>query len=321
MYFRSQPAPSRHADARLTAPRAEWRKAMKTKTAIHPLTASCGMVSDKATWVIIHKVDLQIDSNNDGKIDAEDDIVEGNAPGRLLIVNNGDADNDGIIDNRDFSIDGEPLFTEAKLTISNFPYLENCRIFLSYDASTPPDTEGGALAGGSVRIWAKQSNEARSPLAVKGGGDFVAPVVWNGENYNEGYTAAELGIDVTSTEAGGISVGSGEVTLYLEGINSANAKDISVIVVSNLNYLWHGERFIGGDSAKTTTFDMPISLLEAEFTGGRSLSGEHMNSHGLPLVLNDDFDGHQANPANAAFTPDNEDARSTRITTWQTWAR
>lgn len=82
--------------------------------AVHSLAASCG-VSDKTTQVIIHKVDLQVDSNNDGKIDAADDVVEDNSPGRLLMVNNGDADGDSITDNRDFCIAVNPLFTVVKL--------------------------------------------------------------------------------------------------------------------------------------------------------------------------------------------------------------
>jgi hypothetical protein len=47
--------------------------------------------------------------------------------------------------------------------------LSNCKIKLSYDASTPPATEGGTLASnGSIRFWKKQSNVTRNPAQFGG---------------------------------------------------------------------------------------------------------------------------------------------------------
>ena len=169
------------------------------------------------------KVELQIDSNNDGAIDAspggKDERLEDDAtqPGKLVPGGWGDADDDGIPDWRDgFDYDPDdsdddtspglkfvPLVLEVREGVSFDPATTSFAFF--YDNSRPSNIKVGTAgqpepSPGQFRIWSEDGDAARDART-----DYI------GTYYESGaYTAAQLGLSA--------SAGRRTVTLYLEGV-------------------------------------------------------------------------------------------------------
>ena len=203
--------------------------------------------SDKVNLTVIG-VNLTVDSNNDGKIDGEDDKIENNAdePGNLLQSSDGDADLDGVPDWADgFNISDGDNPSDATLSgdgVAKFAKLQTklyfganknrCKVTFSYHGTDPAgvscanDAENGftyglpycgCLSPVHLRIWKKDSTEARNPASVSDDGDFVTPgeaYNWNDLNpdtlYVEGIGAGEasISVNVTETNANGDVIGS-----------------------------------------------------------------------------------------------------------------
>jgi len=130
-------------------------------------------------------LDLDVDSNNDGIVQADDpeeDKIEyvpfDRNPGKIVMLNDGDEDADGIPDFADFEIttkgNAPPRFAEVHCRLKT-PLADELRFKLLYSGSDPARTTASGPAKGALRLWKKSAEELRSPAAVKDGGDFLAP--------------------------------------------------------------------------------------------------------------------------------------------------
>jgi hypothetical protein len=127
------------------------------------------------------RVDLDIDSNNDGSIDPDDgprgtdDWIE-NTTSKPLVVNDNDSDLDGVPDYADWSIAGK-RFTPLIIRVPASLPLASMQLAVSYAASAPdlikpdyrlpPDS-----ADRPLRIWTRDAMN-REPASVTAGGSFV----------------------------------------------------------------------------------------------------------------------------------------------------
>jgi hypothetical protein len=185
--------------------------------------------------VKIVQIDVDVDSDNtkteapfgpDGSI--EEDRIEDrdDLPGRIVLVNDDDDDNDGVVDYGDgynlmsedeaFQDDiahGENDFIEMKLRVPAPVDLAVARIRVTYQASDPSlatyEYSPGppysiTPAPGLLRIWTTTGSECRFRWSPPGG-DYFAP---------DTYPASALGL----------SNGTREVSLWLEGISPGQTR-------------------------------------------------------------------------------------------------
>jgi hypothetical protein len=166
-------------------------------------------------WVKVRvcAMDLDVDSDNNNDLalldrsrweeEVEDVVGDDHCPGKVLLVNDVDYDEDDIVDWAD-GFDLDPLipdddvstnsqFVPVILEVSNIDFA-NAKIRIHYDASDPslidinavdPSTMLPHLPSGKLRLWRKNGNEPRSKLPLSQGGDFIAPGV---------YSPAQLGL-------------------------------------------------------------------------------------------------------------------------------
>jgi hypothetical protein len=177
---------------------------------------------------------LDIDSNNDSglalpnsgpaELAIKDDSTK---PGKIVAVNDGDADHDGIIDwadgyklNQSISdmaqTPGEH-FTPLVLTVPSSIDLAAASFRFQYDGSDPlaVTTTGSGIAGdptilklpaqGTLRLWKKDGDQTRSGNSVGSGGEWIKP--------GEDMTAAQLGLTDSSRT----------VTFYVETVKPSQA--------------------------------------------------------------------------------------------------
>jgi len=189
-------------------------------------------------------LDLDIDSDNNNGYNAparsafEDQIEDDSfRPGKIVWLNTGDYDLDGIPDFADgFDWDGvsgndddantpatgEPnnRFVPLVLQVGNGVNVDLARLRITYSASDPAGvTHDGnppvwRPAPGNLRIWKKNADQSRNKNSARAGGpgDFVEPGV---------YSLSQLGI----------VGGSRMVTLYVEGVQvSADIGDQRILV-------------------------------------------------------------------------------------------
>jgi len=156
-------------------------------------------------------LDVDSDNNNDSALpdrngreeEAEDVFGDDRRPGKVLLVNDVDYDEDGIVDWAD-GFDLDPLipdddaspnsqFVPIILEVSGIDFA-NAKVRVQYNASDPSLIDVNAidnstmlpyLPPGKLRLWRKDGNEPRNKLSLSQGGDFVAPGV---------YSPAQLGL-------------------------------------------------------------------------------------------------------------------------------
>lgn len=173
----------------------------------------CSTTTIARTLVVVG-LDLAIDSNNDGVINALDEEIEESAPGHVILANTLDYDADGIPDYADgFGLIAEyeetqqitgAGFSRVILTLSDIAELPFNALRFEYDASDPSgiyisDTDFFAMPHGALRIWKKDAGQYRDPRRVQDGGDYIPSGL---------VSLTDLGLDAS----GGI------VTLYLESL-------------------------------------------------------------------------------------------------------
>lgn len=192
----------------------------------------CNPAAGKHAMLYLPLIDLDIDSDNDegfgipGRLYAEDQIEDSEGePGKLITINNGDSDGDGIPDFAD-GYDLDPLvedddetpgerFVPMVLDIRALADPENARVTFSYSGSDPAlvvvhdDPEGIApplyiAAPGALRLWMKDGDQPRSAQVVPAG-DYIAP--------GQQYTLGDLGLGPDG----------GAVTLYCEAVDTSGA--------------------------------------------------------------------------------------------------
>jgi hypothetical protein len=226
-------------------------------------------------------IDLDVDSDNKDGIAGsnEEDAIEETAPGKILLVNRGDADLDGIPDFADgFDAFGDPeiinqsdLFTPMTLTLpmdcrGAFADPEKAKIRFRYNESTPDgvtfdEANGYVPAAGFLRVWAKDGNAfrykarvdqvVRTEGEVKILGDYVAPNV----EYLAKYFPSTLYIE-------GIRPGSCEITVELDpdGKSGYIALDMVAVTVLKVDILARTGKINYG-------FDPKEKVLDGAFTG------------------------------------------------------
>ncbi len=184
-------------------------------------TTPDGCKAYDAAETMAYRLDLQLDIDENGEINADDVAAEVEAPGAILLANNFDEDGDGVegfADGFDWNSlieqDDEDDATQFVPLVVRTEGLEsaNALLHIAYVASDPLaiaiDDTGWVLPPGSIRIWKKNGDQPRSAALASDGGDYVAP----GE-----YTLGELGI-----------VG-GQGTLYIETVReSIGEGDIAI---------------------------------------------------------------------------------------------
>jgi hypothetical protein len=163
-------------------------------------------------WQYSFFVDLDIDSFNDnglllppGSLTKEEDRIEGGKGkdypyGKIITVNNGDEDGDGIPNVMDFTCNKTDLnhtsqcnnikFTPIVITLPEDIDLGRTRIWFDYDDSPPfyvfsSTTEEGEPVDmepleGRLRIWTKDGSMNRGYRTLYQGGDFISQY----ETYN-----------------------------------------------------------------------------------------------------------------------------------------
>jgi len=180
-------------------------------------------------------VDLDIDTDNNGVIDYSDtedeyEDVDGNPlyPGKLVLVNNSDVDDDGVpnfadgIDSYDnIGVGAGGVFTPITLNVPEPIDLNVAKVKFNYLGSDPKAVPDGDLiqtnivsgsitnafysATGHLRIWKNDGSASRSAREVDDSGDYVK----NGSEYLIRYlfrSGAML---------------EREIPLFVEGVNSS----------------------------------------------------------------------------------------------------
>lgn len=163
--------------------------------------------------VRVIETDLDVDSKNTQGfgLPANDPVVDelendSPLPGKIVFTNDNDDDDDGIRDdldgfNRDpakVEDDENPGERFVPLVLRLPEVFDPATATIEVDYRASPPSEPVKKRTGFFRIWTVPGNQRRNGTDVKGGGDFLAPGV---------YDARELGLG-----------GAGEVTWYIEGI-------------------------------------------------------------------------------------------------------
>jgi len=167
------------------------------------ISAAAGGDSDVAKLTVVG-VDSDVDSDNDGGLENPSrnnlkESLEGKTGelGKILSVNDGDTDDDGIPDFADGynlygDVDSAELddvsFTPFILDLRGIVFSNQARLGFFYDQSVPHlvertgsgTTEDPYLytpASGLLRLWTKNANERTTSEPLRDGGQFVAPYV------------------------------------------------------------------------------------------------------------------------------------------------
>lgn len=189
-------------------------------------------------------IDLDIDSLNNSGFDltlasrtAEEDGIEAQVAnadnkklvGKVILVNEGDLDGDGVLDYLDgYNADGTvgnaddappsatqgQNFAEVAISLPSLIDLSTARLQIVYDGSAP----GAALNDGALRLWTKDGNQARAGANfTETSGDYVAPR--SGTAFYSGDELTKLGFSPTARTR----------NLFIEGIRpSADASDKTI---------------------------------------------------------------------------------------------
>lgn len=215
--------------------------------------------TDTATQVIkVYATDLDIDSDNDNGFDrplgtaAEDSMEDDTTmPGKIIAVNNGDEDSDGVpnfVDGFDF-YGNEGVKAGGKFVplIVNLPApIDPARdkIRFTYSASdprfarisgagTPSDPYRYEPADGNLRIWTVDGNVSRNKNDPKTGGHFIRP-----------------GVDYTISSL----PGDRQITLYVEAVSPSQT--IADQAISVEIYPAGASRWMCGDQVRLTAFQI-----------------------------------------------------------------
>jgi hypothetical protein len=119
------------------------------------------------------EVDLDVDSDNDGRIDPDDgpagtdDPIEEQAPGHILFVNSDDDDRNGVADVFDVGhVAGENDLAEVVFVVPSFTGTGSGTAIVTYDETIVrlyrrPDRSGGVVSGSPIAAETKLYAEGR----------------------------------------------------------------------------------------------------------------------------------------------------------------
>lgn len=235
-----------------------------------------GRTCDRWIAVTILELDLDIDSDNDNGFDVPDrsmqeDEIEEEGGIKVLIVNRGDADRDGVPDYADgFGAHGgvsASRFVPIQLNLDRLHERDGAEVVFSYSASDPagvavveipvPDLETSYTSytrpSGHLRLWRKEGAAQRSL------DDFVA-------------SDAAIGVDDIPE------------TLYVEAVGGSS---IALTITATLT-LGTGET--SQDSVQVLPLDSLSGLSEQEIVGFTIIQGGGMGTPGNDIIFGTDGD-------------------------------
>ncbi len=247
--------------------------------------------------IAVLKVDLDIDSDNNNannlpdRNDDEEIIedIEGWKPGKLIVVNNRDADKDNIPDFADFDItNNSAQFTPLVLELPEPIDISKAKIRFTYSESDPQGVTGSGTDGdpyrpssGHIRIWTKNANEIRGTQDINSGGNFIRST---SNAVNAEFMATDLGFS-NSTRT---------VTFYVEGINaSTEIADQEILIGVNIDDYQTFE--VCKDMVRVTVIDMDLDIDSDNNNGfnppARSAKEDeiedYLNERGKIICVND----------------------------------
>jgi hypothetical protein len=241
-------------------------------------------------WVKVRvcAMDLDVDSDNNNDLalpdrsrweeEVEDVVGDDHRPGKVLLVNDVDYDEDGIVDWAD-GFDLDPLipdddvstnsqFVPVILEVSNIDFA-NAKIRIHYDASDPSLIDINAvdnstmlpyLPPGKLRLWRRDGNQMRNKLPLSQGGDFVAPGV---------YSPAQLGLSQTQTVT----------VFFVEAVRASDqVADLTISVEIDPT----------GDKGFTLRDQVRLTAIRIEIISADFLDGKEKADYGF--ILSDEED-------------------------------
>ncbi|NNG00153.1 MAG: alpha/beta hydrolase [Desulfobacteraceae bacterium] len=261
---------------------------------------------------VFYGIDLDIDSdNNDGYKEypqwwpspEEDDAesianYEGNpismqnSSGKLIVVNDDDADNDTIPNYAEgfgkFTVDDDPNpnaagdFTPLLVQIYDNIDIKKAKVRFTYSESDPDKMEktdkkdpiAYVPAPGKMRIWNAKANTPRLSTDLNNGGNFIAP----GTEY----------------KLSDMNVIDKKVKLYIEGISSKVQSDDDFVIAVEMDPDGDGEYgYICKDTVRVSVIKLELAVdLDRDGTVefGRNSSDRTSTEKPFRFWLNDDYD-------------------------------
>jgi len=215
------------------------------------------IVHQDVVRITVMGIDLDIDSDNNNEFDPpghtayedriEDKSGDANFPGKVVVVDDGDVDNDGIpdfadgFDYDDSDGDDDGLctglhFVPVVLEIPAPIDLNKAKLRITYDASDPAEvtltgTEPNQVytlpSEGSLRLWKKNGSQQRNKLSFteSENGDYVPSN--DPDDPDDWYDASDL----AKLGSPPLSNSNRTVTLYVEAVKpSADVADKRILV-------------------------------------------------------------------------------------------
>lgn len=274
----------------------------------------------------LEDIDLDVDSDNDGTIeysDLEEDNMEEQTPGKFLLMNDGDADNDSIPDFADGfdpygtspdPVDNDPdgsgqsaAFTPMMLQIPSGVDITRAKVKFVYSASNPggvtrtPRGNGTYTytpAGGGLRIWAKDGPQFRKNAEINQYKDVEPYPGYTYKVHDGDFVASGTeywATNLTSLFIEGIHTGNFAITVYLDPDAESGfiAHDQVVVTVIGVD--------LDVDSDNNNEFKSPDrSAAEDEIE-------DDTNKPGKIIVVNDDDSDADGIPDFADFSSPGDD--------------
>lgn len=193
------------------------------------LTISLYQNSDSSNvlWEFAFRtLDADVDSDNNNGLDKPDRSpeeerleTEKGQPGKLMSINTGDADEDGIPNFADF--DAGKQFTQFIVEVPNTIDRALTSLSFTYKASNPKMISQDLSRGftqyipttGYIRLWSLNGDQIRDPNPIDGGGDYLES--------NQAYPLSQFTIDRDSNE----------IILYVEAVRASNSPNDTSITI------------------------------------------------------------------------------------------
>ncbi len=238
---------------------------------------------DKANATVVY-ADIDIDSDNDNGTsspslsDAEDE-QEMQSPGKVIVVDSYDSDDDvipdladgfGIGESEDFDTSNGSKFTPIVLAVSDYINTSNLFVSLKYSASSPSlianSNSDGWLPEDAepLRIWKKDGSEARTL------DDYIPP------SRAGPIPASSVGFEDGLTK----------VTLYVEAVSPSDSLGADTIKFEiYCRTADGGYKILGSDEVKLTAIDLEVELVERDGETGDEYSVSPLiyASHPVPV--------------------------------------
>ncbi len=200
--------------------------------------ASFTALAEDFLRLTVYRAQVDVDSKNDSGFTADphtpgdaEDVLEGDTTkaGKVILVNDGDLDLDGVIDHSDgfnadglMSVDDIPptadqgqRFVPLVITLPEPIDLSKARLQIAYAASVP-----GSGTGGELRLWTKDGHQTRTKDAFTAASGTYVPA----KTGTEYYTPDDL-------EELGLTDQSRSKTLFIEAITPSTALGDKIITI------------------------------------------------------------------------------------------